>query len=69
MKTERLLDEDRISYEHQIFYYKFNDDLGGWTKEDTVYMIDAKEVKKELKKPKIKKIGRSRNVILFDDLL
>ena len=69
MKTERLFDEERISYEHQIFYYNYNKDLEGWIKEERVYTIDAKEVKKELKKPKIKKIGRSRNVFLFDDLL
>ena len=41
---------------------------GGWVKEENVYTIDAKEVKKELKTPKIKKIGRSRNVLLFEDL-
>ena len=37
-------------------------------KEDRTYEIDAQDVKKELKKPAIKKIGRSRNVFIFEDL-
>ena len=41
---------------------------GGWVKEEMVYMIDAQDVKKELKTPIIKKIGRSRNVFIFKDL-
>ena len=32
---------------------------GGWVKEKMVYMIDAQDVKKKLKTPIIKKIGRS----------
>ena len=58
-----------ISYEHKIFYYKYNEDLGGWIKEDRLYTIDAKEVKKKLNKPEHKKIGRSRKVYLLHDLL
>ena len=68
LRTERLFDEDKISYEHQIFYYKYNENLGGWTKEDRLYTIDANKVRKELKKPKIKKIGCSRAVLLFENL-
>ena len=34
VKTERIFDEERISYEHRIFYYKYNEDLGEWIKED-----------------------------------
>ena len=40
---------------------------GGGVKEEMVYVIDAQEVKKELKKPTIKKIGRSRTVLIFED--
>ena len=54
VKTERIFAEERISYEHEIFYYKYNEDLGGWIKEDRLYTIDAKEVKKELNKPECK---------------
>ena len=68
IKTERQFDEDKIAYQHEIIYYKYNDDLGGWVKEDRTYEIDAQDVKKELKKPAIKKIGRSRNVFIFEDL-
>ena len=69
IKTERQFDEDKIAYQHEIIYYKYNEDLGGWVKEEMVYMIDAQDVKKELKTPIIKKIGRTRNVFIFKDLL
>ena len=69
IKTERQFDEDKIAYQHKIIYYKYNEDLGGWVKEEMVYMIDAKDVKKELKTPIIKKLGRSQNVFIFKDLL
>ena len=68
LKTERQFDEEKISYQHEISYHKYNEDLGGWVKEEMVYVVDAQEVKKELKKPTIKKIGRSRTVLIFEDL-
>ena len=43
--------------------------IWGGVKEEMVYMIDTQDVKKELKTPIIKKIGRSRNVFIFKDLL
>ena len=68
IKTERQFDENKIAYQHEINYYKFNEDLGGWVNEERLYVIDAQEVKKELKIPTVKKIGRSRNVFVFEDL-
>ena len=67
-KTERLCDKDRIKYAHEVVYYKYKQDLLGWVREENIYTIDANEVKKELKKPIIKKIGRSRTVFIFEDL-
>ena len=66
IKTERLYNEDQITYEHEVFYFKMNTDLGGWAHEDKSYLINANEVLKELNKPKIKKVGRSRKVYIFD---
>ena len=65
IKTERLYNEDQITYEHEVFYFKMNTDLGGWAHEDKSYLINANEVLKELNKPKIKKVGRSRKGLHF----
>ena len=48
--------------------YFVPDDLGGYQKEEKCYYIDSVEIIKQISRPIVKKIGRSRKTFLFDDL-
>ena len=48
--------------------YFVTDDLGGYQKEEKSYYIDSIEIIKQISRPIVKKIGRSRKTFLFDDL-
>ena len=65
LKTERQFDEEKISYQHEISYHKYNEDLGGWVKEEMVYVIDAQEVKKGIEKAYNQKNWKKPNCSYF----
>ena len=48
--------------------YFVPDDLEGYQKEKKSFFIDQVEILKQISKPVIKRIGRSRSTFLFPDL-